>query len=230
MVTIPRMDLSRVIVFAHGGVGNLPEMEDMMFLFPAIPMVLIGTILLASALRSRGLLGADDRTISVTTTAAAVAATLSTGAAAIHFAVVPQHVEEFAPFGVAFIAVAWFQVTWAQLYLVRQTRLVAAGGAVASVAIAAVWLLSRTVGLPVGPQPWIPEPIGALDVFATAFELALVGVLLPAVLPKRWPNFAGQRIAFERAFVLATFCVITVTLLTTYALLGEPTPEVALQP
>ena len=224
------MDLSRVIVFAHGGLGNLPEMEDMMFLFPAIPMVLIGTVLLAAALRNRGLLGADDRTISATATAAAVAATLSTGAAAIHFAVVPEHVDEFAPFGLAFIAVAWFQVTWAQLYLVRQTRLIAAGGVVVNVAIAAVWLLSRTTGLPVGPQPWVAEQIGALDLFATAFELVLVGALLPAVLPKRWPAFAGQRMAFERAFVLATFCVVTVTLLTTYALLGKPGVEVALQP
>jgi hypothetical protein len=230
MRTIVPMDISRLIVFAHGSSGNLPQMDDMMFLFPAVPMLLIGTILIATALRNRGLLGADTRTVSVTATGAAIAATLSTGAAAIHFAVVPEHMAEFAPFGLAFVALAWFQVTWAQLYLLRPNRRIAAIGAVVSVAIAAIWVLSRTAGLPFGPQPWTPEPIGALDLLATALEITLVGILLPIILPRRWPAFAGQRIAFERAFVLATFCLLTVTLLTTFALLGEPAVEMAVQP
>ena len=224
------MDVSRLIVFAHGGLGNLPDMDDLMFLLPAIPIVLIGTIVLADTLRKRGLLGAEDRTIALHTTGAAVAATLSTGAAAIHFAVVPAHMAEFAPFGLAFVAVGWFQVTWAQLYLLRPTRVIAATGGLVNSAIVVVWLLSRTVGLPVGPGPWTPEPIGTLDAFASAFEVALVGVLLPIILPRRWPSYAGQRMTFERAFVLATFCLLTVSLLTTYALVGEPAAEIALQP
>jgi hypothetical protein len=224
------MDVSRLIVFAHGGLGELPDMDALMFLFPTIPVILIGTIVVAAALRSRGLLGADERSISATATGAAVAATLSTGAAAIHFAVVPEHFSEFAPFGLAFLAVGFFQVTWAPVYLLRPRRAIASVGAVVNAAIVLVWLISRTVGLPIGPTPWTREPIGALDLFATAFEIALIGTLLPVILPARWPAFAAQRMNFERAFVLATFCLLTVTLLTTFALLGAPAVESVIEP
>ena len=224
------MDVSRLIVFAHGGLGNLPEHDDLMFLFPTIPILLIGTIVVAAALRKRGLFFADERTISVTATGAAVAATLSTGAAAIHFAVVSEHMAEFAPFGLAFVAVAWFQVTWAQVYLLRPGPLAALGGALVSASVAAIWLLSRTFGLPVGPTPWVTEPVGTLDLFATAFEVSLIAVVLPVVLPSRWPTFSGQRISLERAFVLATFCLLTVTLLTTFALVGVPAVEAGIEP
>lgn len=36
-----------------------------------------------------------------------------------------------------------------------------------------VWAISRTTGLPVGPAPWRPEPVGAIDSIATADELTL---------------------------------------------------------
>jgi hypothetical protein len=227
---IPRVDLGRLIVFAHAGAGSLPDHDQLMFLFPTIPILLIGTIVLAAALRKRGLLGPADRTIPLSVTGAAVAATLSTGAAAIHFAVVPEHMAEFAPFGIAFVAVGWFQVGWAQAYLLRPTRAIAAAGVVVNVLIVATWLLSRTVGLPVGPEPWTPEQIGPLDLFATGFEVALIAVLVPVALPSRWPAFATQRMAFERAFVLATFCVVTVTLLTAFALVSVPEVQASIQP
>lgn len=223
------MDVSRLIVFAHGGPG-LPEHDSLMVLLPAFPMILIGTIILTGALRKRGLLGADGRMVYVTTAGAAAAATLSTGAAAIHFSVLPVHLAEFAPFGLAFLAVGWFQLIWAQFYLLRPTRGVATAGGLVNAAVAVVWLLSRTVGLPVGPNPWAPESIGLLDLFATAFEIALVCFVLPVTMPARWPTLASQRMAFERAFVLATFCLITVTLLTAYALVGVPSAEAGIQP
>ena len=223
------MDVGQLIVFAHGGVGNLPDMDDMMFLLPVLPMLLIGTIVLASTLRKRGLLGAEGQTVSSSATGAAVAATLSTGAAAIHFTVVPEHTAEFAPFGLAFLAVGFFQVIWAQLYLLRPARLLAATGVVVNGAIVAVWLLSRTVGLPLGPTPWMSEPIGTLDTFASAFEFVLIAVVIPMVLPSRWPSFANQRMAYERAFVLAAFCLLTVTLLITFAVAGAPA-EAGIEP
>ena len=39
--------------------------------------------------------------------------------------------------------------------------------------VAALWMISRTSGLPIGPQPWAPESVGALDSIATANEIAL---------------------------------------------------------
>jgi len=56
-------------------------------------------------------------------------------------------------------------------------------------AIILLWILSRTSGVPVGPEPWTPEPVGQLDLFASMFEalaiyLSLLLVLGPAPLPR----------------------------------------------
>jgi hypothetical protein len=49
-------------------------------------------------------------------------------------------------------------------------------GIVGNGAMVAVWAVSRTAGLPIGPEPWTPEAIGALDVVATGLELFIVAV------------------------------------------------------
>lgn len=215
------MDLAHLVVFAHTG-GAMLDHDGLMLLFATIPLILIATIVVAAALRNRGLLGPANRTVSVNATLAAVAAALSLGAAAIHFAVVEAHLEADLAFGVFFVAVAWFQVIWSQAYVLRPARAAAVVGALVNAGVVGVWLTSRIVGLPLGPTPWVAEPIGALDLFATGFEVALIGVLLPALTPRRWPSVSGERIAFERAFVLATFSVATVALLASFALLGTP--------
>ena len=82
--------------------------------------------------------------------------------------------------------------------------------------------VSRTTGLPFGPTPWQVQSIGTLDIFATTFEVALVAVLVPMALPRRWPDLAAQRMKFERALVLTSFVLITVTLLASLALVTAP--------
>jgi hypothetical protein len=47
---------------------------------------------------------------------------------------------------------------------------------VANGAMVAIWAISRTTGLPVGPDPWMPEPLGALDLLATGLEVVLIAV------------------------------------------------------
>lgn len=215
------MDIRDLIVFAHGG-GSLIDHDDLMFLFPTLPAILIGTIVVAQMLQKRGLFGGPDQTVAISATLAAVAATLSIGSAAIHLAVIKEHLASDLGFGLFFIALAWFQLVWAQVYLLRPTALMARTAAVVNLVVIGVWVISRTTGLPFGPTPWVPEGIGTLDVFASAFELALVAVLLPTIAPRRWPSVAAQRLAFEKAFVLATFSVLTVTMLATVALLGTP--------
>jgi hypothetical protein len=117
---------------------------------------------------------------------AVLAACLSLGAAAIHFGVIGAHFEEYPPYGVAFAALAWFQVGWAIAYLAAPGRRVAAVGAAINGGAIVVWLLSRAVGLPIGPAPGELEPVGPLDLLATALELSLIGLLA-------W-NLAGRRI------------------------------------
>ncbi len=54
-------------------------------------------------------------------------------------------------------------------------------GAAVNVAVIGVWIVSRTTGMPLGPEPWQVESVGALDLAATAAE-ALIAVLCAAFL------------------------------------------------
>lgn len=96
-------------------------------------------------------------------------------AGAIHAVVVPEHLEEWWLFGAFFIACAIFQFAWAVAVLTSPTRAVLLLGIVGNAAMVAIWAASRTAGLPLGPEPWMSEPVGALDLVATGLELFIVG-------------------------------------------------------
>ena len=96
------------------------------------------------------------------------------GAAAIHFAVAPSHFAEYVGFGVFFVAIAWFQSAWAVVAANRDGRNLRIAGFVVNGLVIAIWIWSRTVGLPIGPEPGVPEEILASDALATAFEVLLV--------------------------------------------------------
>lgn len=96
----------------------------------------------------------------------------SAAAATIHFAVIPPHWDEYVPFAVLFAVSGAFQLLWAAAVLVRPDRVVLLAGAVVNLGVPAAWVLSRTVGMPIGPEPWTPEAVGFADLAATLFELA----------------------------------------------------------
>jgi hypothetical protein len=132
---------------------------------------------------------------------ALVAGLLVFASSVIHAAVVNDHVEYYWPSGAFFLVVACAQAAWAVLaYRAPSNRRILLAGAIGNGALAVLWAISRTVGMPVGPQPWSPEPIGAADVLSTIDELAavvLLGMAL-AVAP-------GVRIALKRIHIrLAT--------------------------
>ena len=204
-------------VFAHG-VGFLPDMDEMMFLMPALPALLVATIVVGAALAKRGALGAAGRTVAVHTPLAIIAAALSLAAAGIHFAVITEHLEEWVLFGVLFFALGWFQLVWAQVYLVWQRRSVAAVAIAVNLGAVLVWIVSRTVGLPIGPDAGIPEALGFPDVLATSFEIGLIGLLLPTLFRERFERALGEQIPVQKAFVLSAFTIVTVGVLTAMAL------------
>ena len=125
---------------------------------------------------------------------AAAAAVLSVGAAAIHAAAAGPHFEEWAPFGVLFAIAALAQAVWGALVLARPSARLVAAGVAGNVAIIAAWALSRTAGLPVGPDAGTPEPVAVLDAVASVFELG--GVVTAGAL------LAGSR--FVRPFAVRT--------------------------
>jgi hypothetical protein len=109
----------------------------------------------------------------------------SLAAGAIHAVVVPEHLRESLLFGAFFVATAVFQIGWAALLRDGgRDRGFLAIGAVANAGLILLWVVSRTVGVPVGPEPWMPEPKGPLDVTATILELVLVATALLWPVPR----------------------------------------------
>lgn len=204
-------------VFAHVGPG-LPHHEAVMFLMPLLPALLIVTIVVGAFLDKRGLLGASDRMVSVYTPVAIIGATLSLAAAGIHFAVIEEHLEESAAEGVFFFALGAFQAIWAQFFLLRDDRRIAFVGGAVNAAVIGIWVVSRTIGLPFGTTPGTPEPVGLPDLMATSFELVLIGLLLPRLMPARFGHWFHGELPAQKAFVLAAFSIVTLTLLTAVAL------------
>jgi hypothetical protein len=129
------------------------------------------------------------------------------GAQAIHVAVMPSHFRQWWAAGAFFLVVAVLEGGLAVAILVAPSRRLGWAIVAASLATVAVWLESRTLGVPFGPQAWVPEPVGRADVVATALELAtalaLVGGRRLAALRLRVrvrPSAAAALIALVTAF------------------------------
>ena len=101
-------------------------------------------------------------------------ASLSAAAAAIHFAVVFEHFKDYTLYGVFFLVLAWAQLIWPAVLLWRPSRLWLWLGMAGNAAVLAVYVASRTAGLPFGPDLHHPESVGALDVVGCVLEFALI--------------------------------------------------------
>jgi hypothetical protein len=118
------------------------------------------------------------------------AALCSAGAAAIHAAVCPRHFREAFLFGVFFLVASAAQAAWSVLLWYRASRRLLLVGAIGNAATIVVWAVSRTTGLPVGPDKWHPEAISPADVVATVLEVVIV--IAAATLLRHIPTPAGQ--------------------------------------
>ncbi len=169
----------------------------------AIVLVLTGAFfLVASWLASRKAAGSRGGSVhgevavhagSTTFALNLAAATLALGSAAIHAAVTPQHLREYAPYGLAFAALAVAQVAVAMAAISGQLHRVQWPVLIVTLAVIGVWCVSRTLGLPFGPEAWHAEPIGLADSVATLFEVALVAVLLLLIRSPSRGWFAERR-------------------------------------
>jgi len=115
--------------------------------------------------------GADDRNparvLSVIALASIAAGAINIAAAATVGRSNAQNLAFFAVAGAA-------QVAWGAVALVRAPRWWLALGAVGNLIVVATWVVSRTVGLPVGPEAHITLPVHFPDALATALEAAVV--------------------------------------------------------
>jgi FtsP/CotA-like multicopper oxidase with cupredoxin domain len=111
-----------------------------------------------------------------------VAAALTVVAASVHAWATPEHFEEWWGYGVFFLLVAAAQGVYGPALLRWPRRPVLLAGIVGNLAIIALYLVTRTVGVPFfGPHAGEVEEVGVIDLVATLAEVALV-VALAALL------------------------------------------------
>src|SRR5207245_2356558 len=98
----------------------------------------------------------------------------SVTAAGIHFAVVREHIQEYWLFGWFFAVAGVLQLWWGLRIVAQPSRSLWLAGVVGNLLLVALWSLSRTAGIPVGPDHWMPEPAGFLDTLCSVAEVLVV--------------------------------------------------------
>jgi len=133
----------------------------------------------------------------------------SAGAGTIHLALGPEHLREWAVLGTGFYVSGALQLLWAAL-LVRRERLLTAG-AVVSLLFVGVWLVSRTSGLPLGPERWQAESVGRADLLCVALEVVVAAAALVLLRRPGAGRAPARRLATRTVVALAAAVVLAST-------------------
>ena len=102
----------------------------------------------------------------------------SAAAGFVHAVVTPEHFQEDLAVGLFILAVAVGQMAVVVAGLNRPARRLWPATAVGNAAVLGIWAWSRTTGLPFGPNPGMPEPVGLLDLACAAYEVAIIAASL----------------------------------------------------
>lgn len=109
----------------------------------------------------------------------------SAAAAGVHAAMGPSHFSEGFLLGLFFAVSSMAQLAWASLALTSGGALLLRVGVLLNVGCVALWLVTRTLGLPFGLIPG-PEAVGSWDVATVIWELVVAGCCLAAL--RRTPD------------------------------------------
>lgn len=131
------------------------------------------------------------------------------GTAAIHAAVVPEHLATWPAAGVFFVLLCALEVALAVLVLARPRPGVLRAVAAVSAGTVMLWLDSRSDGLPFGPGAGVADPVGLSDGAATVLEattlVVAVAVLRVRALPQRsWVPQHRSRLAVVSVVAVAS--------------------------
>lgn len=102
-----------------------------------------------------------------------LACALAWGASLIHVEAATTHLQESVTFSVFFALLALTQALWGIVLYFSPSPKTLVFGAATSVLVSALWVVSRTSGLPFGPDGGAPEGIGILDSVATGDEIVI---------------------------------------------------------
>jgi hypothetical protein len=111
----------------------------------------------------------------------------SAAAAAIHFGVTGEHFHEWWLYGVFFLLLAAYQLWWAAISWQSPSRRELGAGAVVNAGVITLWLVTRTTGLPFGPDAGTAEPFGTADIVSAALEAVVVGLVVALTLAAARP-------------------------------------------
>ena len=164
----------------------------------------------------RATTGGGDPTAELAPLLRACIAACAVGAAAIHLAMVPSHMSEWAAEGVAFVISGWIQLAIAALVLVRNRRWVLVAAVVSNLAFIGAYLVTRTVGAPFGPQQGVTEPTAFVDLACVGLEVAMVVLALLALSRPRLT--AGWN---HQSLVLASIVPVAALIFATSAVTSE---------
>jgi hypothetical protein len=146
-------------------------------------------------------------------------AALSVGAAAIHFAVIFEHFDEYSLYGAFFLVLAWSQLVWPALLVALSlaARRLAAWlwlGIAGNAIVLVIYFSSRSIGLPIGPDTKSVEAWGGLDLVCAVEEILLI-VIAAAILAR--PGLLARPVRFRSqarslaSLLAAPVAVIAVT-------------------
>jgi hypothetical protein len=106
------------------------------------------------------------------------AASLTIETGLLHMIACSDHVRAWWGYGIDFLVVALCQIVGGTALLIKSSRGPYLTGIVGMAVVLAVWAVSRTVGLSIGPDGVGREPIGLLDGAYRLLEATVICVLL----------------------------------------------------
>src|SRR5256714_6770741 len=109
------------------------------------------------------------------------AASLAAGAGLVHALAGEGHFSEWWGYGLFFLAVSICQFVGGAALLFWNDRRLYWTGIGGTAIVLLIWTISRTVGVPIGPDGAGPERIGMLDGISVALEVALIWYLVQLV-------------------------------------------------
>jgi len=117
-----------------------------------------------------------------------VAAALSLAAGYVHFAYAESHFQEWWGYGVFFVAAGNLQALFAALLVWRPRAWLPFAGIAGNLGIVAVYVISRTNGIPLGPHRRVVEEASAIDWATTAAQVAIMAALIAMLggRQRRW--------------------------------------------
>jgi len=124
-------------------------------------------------------------------------------AGAIHVEAAIGHFEETWLYSGFFASLAVLQLVWGVRVYSRPAPNWLRLGSAVSLAVVGIWLVSRTVGIPFGPEALQPEAVGPLDAAATVDELAIAGICF-LLLEQGLPAMTSVRRLASYVFLTTT--------------------------